>query len=169
MSDIAAKHAERWERFRSDPDYARVINELHHVVDAAGLDTSDLGTTWGVTVHVDGEMFLRLNCADYSLFDIRDPARALDERRVCLAIKRDGMNAGFLARATAKLTGVGAATGGGFKNVPGSETVWVRFADLPTLMWRSDIRQGLRRHVEARPHKLFSPNRHNPYSSELFS
>jgi hypothetical protein len=41
-----------------------VINELHHVVDAAGLDTSDLGTPWGITVHVNGDTFLRLNCAD---------------------------------------------------------------------------------------------------------
>jgi hypothetical protein len=88
---------------------------------------------------------------------------------VCLAVKRDGMNAGFLARVAEKLTGVGAATGDGFTNVPGSETVWDQFADLPTLMWRNDIRQGLRRHVKARPHKLFSPNRHNPCSSELFN
>lgn len=170
MSDSETLNQQRWDRFRSDPDYDRVVEQILIVLEAAGLDRSTMGVNWGLTVHVDTKTFVRVNHADYALFDIRDPDLPLDHRYVVLAVlKMDDKKPGLLARAAGKLAGSTFERRPGFpKLISGSEVVSANFYDLPTMLLREDIKSGIKNHVEARPRKLYSVGRHNPLSVEIY-
>lgn len=170
MSDVEVNNLRRWERFKSDPDYDIVVEHVLDVLDAAGLTQSSMGDTWGLTVHVDKDTFLRLNHADYALFDIRDPHLDLKERRVVVAHVPDGAGKpSLLARGIFKLSGARGRSGTGFtKLIPESETLWTTFDDLKPFLNRADFREAIGRHVTARGRKLYSVNRHNPHSAAIF-
>ena len=170
MSDIDQKNEQRWARFKSDPDYQRVVDQVHVILGAGNLGVDSIGETWGLTVHVDKETFLRVNHADYALFDIRDPHLPLEERRIYLAVLKDEKNKPSLfSRALSKFAGARSQEREGFtQQVPGSEIVVATFYDLQFLTTRADILDGISRHVQARPRKIF-PSRHNPHSVEIFA
>lgn len=170
MSDAEALNRQRWNRFRQDPNYERIVDQVIVVLAAAGLNQSTMGVDWGLTVHVNKDTFLRVNHADYALFDIRDPDIALEDREVVLAVLRmDNQKPGLLARAAGKLAGSTFERRPGFpKLVSGSEVVSASFYDLPTMLLRDDIKSGVRNHVEARPRKLYSASRHNPLAIEIY-
>jgi len=171
VSEIDEKNHNRWQRFREDPNYSRVVVQVLALLDAAGLDQSTMGIDWGLTVHVDKDTFLRVNHADYALFDIRNPELPLDDRRVVIAVlNMDSKKPRFLARAAGKLAKSEFQRGNGFtKLVQGSEVVSTWFYDLQTVLLRENVQAGIRNHVQARPRKLYSTGRHNPLATEIFS
>ena len=154
-----AENEKRWARFVADPDYDQVVELVRQVLNAAGLDRSTVGERWGLTVLVDKETYLRVNCADYALFDIRDPDLPLQDRQFALATLPEKST--FFGRL------FGAVRGRGFEDlVPGSVVRFGRVSSLPKLLAREDIRQGIRRHVEARPRRVFE-TRHNESAESI--
>jgi len=129
VSEIDEKNHKRWQRFREDPDYSRVIVQVLALLDAAGLDQSTMGIDWGLTVHVDKDTFLRVNHADYALFDIRNPDLPLDDRKIAIAVlNMDSKKPGFLARAAGKIAKAEFVRRKGFtKLVPDSEIIGTWF------------------------------------------
>lgn len=169
MGDADDRNQKRWEKFRSDPDYHQVVTQVRDLLDAAGLDASTMSKTWGLTVHVDKETFLRVNHADYALFDIRKPHLPLEDRKIALAVLGRGkVRSGLVWNLVFGVTGLITGKKPGFtKLVPGSKVIFTTFKDLPTLLAKPKIRDGIRRHVAARPRHIFA-TRHNPHSRQIF-
>ena len=175
MSGKESNDRKRWERFRNDPDYEQVVATVRRVIDAAGLDRSTLGEYWCATVLVDKQTFLRVNCADYALFDIRDPEKPLPRRRCYLAVLRSGNQQPstlvrifrLLKEAVGRVVQIPVRSSGFTDYIPGSEVVICKFEALDKVLSREDVRADVARHVAARQRKCF-PSRHNPLTAEIF-
>lgn len=170
-SDAAMKaNQKRWDRFLNDANYDEMKRQLLSVARVANLDHKDLGITWGITVFVDMKTTLRINHADYALFDVRDPDKPLNKRSCYLAylpvasgketfgtkIKRRALAAQYTNRP-------------GFqKLVPGGKVAIFRADELDFVLESPQIVSGVPAHVDARQRRLFGPSRHNPLTADLF-
>lgn len=160
----------RWNKFREDPEFKYAASLIRLVVEHAGLSSADLGQTWGVTVHVDKNTYVRINHGDYALFDIRDPHLALDSREFCMAVVIPAdFKPGAVTRAKMAVTGSDLDINPGFeKKVPGSKVLWSDVFALPWLLNEKGIQRGLRDHVVARHRSLQRDSYHNPLTTKLF-
>lgn len=170
LSEESLKRNERrWRKFREDPDYETVAVLVRAVIDAAGLQRADFNKTWSISVHVDKETFLRVNHADYSLFDIRHPHKTLGSRTISLAVLPEGrgLKVGLIQNVLRKVLAKGYITQRGFtKYVPESVVIFSRYGKLESLLSMPEVREGLRRHVAARPRNLFK-SRKNQLTLEI--
>jgi len=170
-SDAAMKaNQKRWDRFRNDENYDEMKRQIISVAQIANLDPKELGFTWGITVLVDKETMLRINHADYALFDVRDPNKPYNKRSYYLAylplasgsesfgakIKRRALVAPYTKRR-------------GFqKYVPGGKVAKFRADSFDFVLESPEIKSGVPAHVHARQRRLFGPSRHNPLTADLF-
>lgn len=167
MTTAEQINATRWDKFTNEPRFDELKDLINSVIDAAGLDRSDCGLTWGITVHVDRDTFLRVNYADYALFDIRDPEKDFNERRVCIALV-PGQKVGIIKRWIRALRGLNPRSKPGFtKLVPESHVMWTTLDKALKLVEFDDVRLGIRQHVEARHRASILANRHNPLTEAL--
>jgi hypothetical protein len=171
-SEKAVKENEkRWNRFREDANFGEMQRQIKMVAELAGLKRDNLGITWGITVFVDGQTTLRINHADYALFDVRNPDKPFEQRNAFLAfvpgegavresaaqkLKRKAFAAEYSVRA------------GFVRLVPESKTAVFKVSEFDFVTDIQEIRLGIRRHVDARQRRLFGPTRHNPLTAELF-
>lgn len=157
----------RWQQFQENDGFEQAKTMVQLVINAAGLNPKDIGETWGITVHVDNNTYLRLNVGDYALFDIRDPKLDAEQREVCIAVLNPG-SPRIVTRLIWACTGTTPAVQAGFtRYVPGSECLLTTSSKAERLLRSQNIQSAMRRHVAARPRKLFSQNRHNPHTNQL--
>lgn len=169
MATKSDRDAERWARFKEGGDHARVRDLVLDVVGAAGLGRQEIGERWGITVHVDSTAFLRLNVADYCLLDIVEPEKSLDDRLCRLAVVIERSSSRFADRRAMRGEGRYWQLRPGFtKYVEESQIVRAQFAEMESLIRRPVIRRGIELHVAVRPKRLYSTDRHNPLTVELF-
>ena len=82
---VIRRQRSQYEKFLKTEGTEEGLRALRIVSEVAGLNPIDIGVTWGVTVCVDKDTFVRLNVADYSLFDVREPSEPLLQRKSTLA------------------------------------------------------------------------------------
>lgn len=162
---------QRWKKFSDSPDFLEMKHQIVEVVRASQLPLSEIGESWGLTVHVDGDMVFRVNHADYALFDMRDPNERLSNRILVMAVlldegghPRENTRSTFWSRRKPPYE----IDTGFSKLVPGSTVLWFPASSFERVISRPEVVEGLRRHVASRPRKLFSPNRHNPLTATIF-
>jgi len=170
MTESSPKNLLRWSRFQETESFERVQRLVLDVAAAGGLHWDELGVTWGVTVNVDSSTLLRLNIADYCLLDISDPNERLEDRYTRLAVIPQWSRSWFGARWAKRGNGRRWELRPGFtRYVAESEILASTFFEMEALVRRPSFRDGIKSHVDARPRKLFSADRHNPLTSALFS
>ena len=166
-----SRDRQRWEKFSESPEFSEMKRQIVAVVRAAQLALPEIGDTWGVTVHVDRDMVYRVNHADYALFDMGNPEMKFRDRILVLAVLLDDESRSR-RKTTSMFRGLAKLPYGrdsGFpKLVPGSSVLGFPASSFDKVISRTEVVEGLRRHVAARPRKLFSPNRHNPFTTSLF-
>lgn len=164
-------NAKRWERFCEDAHFDEMKWQIVAVAQLAKLDPAELGATWGVTVFVDNKTTLRINHADYALFDVRDPDQPFNKRLSYLAYLpltsgSESLGAKIKRRALAAQY---TKKPGFQKLVPGGKVAIFRADELDFVLESPEIKSGLPAHVQARQKRLFSPSRHNPLTASLFN
>lgn len=170
MTESSPKNELRWSRFQESESYARVQRLVLDVAAAGGLNHDELGVMWGITVNVDSSTLLRLNVADYCLLDISDPNESLEDRYTRLAVVPQWPRSWAGARWAKRGRGRRWDLRPGFtRYVSDSEILASTFFEMESLVRRPAFRKGIGPHVEARPRKLFSADRHNPLAAALFS
>jgi hypothetical protein len=141
------------------------LKALRIVSEVAGLNPMDIGVTWGVTVCVDKDTFIRLNVADYSLFDVRQPSKPPLQRKSTLAYLPQTRTTNL------RLLLSGMTYSRGFRKLPQGESLknstvcWFSFGKLEQLLVQSVFTAGVKAHVDARPRVIFK-SRHNPFVGE---
>ena len=141
------------------------LRALRIVAEVAGLNPMDIGVTWGVTVCVDKDTFVRLNVADYSLFDVRRPSKPLLQRKSTLAYLPQTRTTNL------RLLLSGMTYSRGFRKLPQGESLkkssvcWFSFGKLDQLIERTEFADAVKAHVDARNRKIFKA-RHNPLVGE---
>ena len=161
-SERQRSHFEKFMKMDSAQDGIKV---LRNVAEVAGLKTEDLGVKWGVTACVDKDTFVRLNVADYALFDVRDPAKSLNKRECAIAF----LPKGRLMNMKLKVAGVRRSDG--FRTLPQGEALaesticWCTFGEVEQLLSMGFLADAIKAHVDARNRKIF-PARHNPLLGE---
>ena len=141
------------------------LKALRIVSEVAGLNPMDIGVTWGVTVCVDKDTFIRLNVADYSLFDVRQPSKPPLQRKSTLAYLPQTRTTNL------RLLLSGMTFSSGFRKLPQGESLkkssvcWFSFGKLNQLIERTAFADSVKAHVDARNRKIFKA-RHNPFVGE---
>ena len=170
MTESSPKNELRWSRFRESESFERVQRLVIDVVTAGGLHLDEVGVMWGITVNVDSSTLLRLNVADYCLLDISDPNESLEDRYTRLAVIPQWPRSWVGARWANRGKGRRWDLRPGFtRYVSDSEILASTFFEMEALVRRPTFREGIEPHIDARPRKLFSANRHNPLTASLFS
>jgi hypothetical protein len=155
----------QFEKFLKTEGAEEGLRALRIVSEVAGLNPIDIGVTWGVTVCVDKDTFVRLNVADYSLFDVRQPSEPLLQRKSTLA---------YLPQtrlSSSRLLLSGMTFSRGFTELPQGESLkkssvcWFSFGKLDQLVERTAFADAVKAHVDARNRKIFK-GRHNPFVGE---
>ena len=158
----AERQRGHFDKFMKMDGAQEAIKVLRDVAEAADLKIEDLGVKWGVTACVDKDTFVRLNVADYALFDVRDPAKSPSQRECAIAF----LPKGRLMNIKLKATGIRRTNG--FRGLPQGEALaesticWCTFGEVEQLLSMGFMADAIRAHVDARPRKTF-PTRHNPF------
>lgn len=170
MTEISPRNELRWRQFEDAESFERVQRLVLDVVAAGGLELKELGVTWGVTVNVDSSTLLRLNVADYCLLDISDPNETLENRYTRLAVIPQWPRLWIAARWAKRGRDRRWELRPGFtRYLSDSQILATTFFEIEALVRRPSFRDGIECHINARPRKLFSADRHNPLTSALFS
>jgi len=131
---------------------------------------ANAGGRWGITVFVDMKTTLRINHADYALFDVRDPDKPLNKRSCYLAyLPLANGSESFGTKIKRRALAAQYTKKPGFqKLVPGGKVAIFRADELDFVLESPEIKSGVPAHVQARQKRLFSPSRHNPLTASLF-
>jgi hypothetical protein len=164
--ETGSKHQRKlFDRYMKLEGAEEGLKALRDVSVAAGLNPVDLGVKWGLSVFVDKDTFVRLNVADYSLFDVRQPKEPLLKRKSTLAYLPQ-------TRTTnSRLLLSGMTFSRGFRKLPQGESLknstvcWFSFGKLEQLLAQGVFAAGVKAHVDARPREIFK-TRHNPFVGE---
>lgn len=162
---VIRRQRSQYEKFLKTEGTEEGLRALRIVSEVAGLNPIDIGVTWGVTVCVDKDTFVRLNVADYSLFDVREPSEPLLQRKSTLA---------YLPQtrlSSSRLLLSGMTFSRGFTTLPQGESLKkssvcrFSFGKLDQLVERTEFADAVKAHVDARSRKMFK-GRHNPFVGE---
>ncbi len=139
------------------PLQEKAVEYLNLIVAAAGLDSNDLGVTWGVTVCTDTKSVLRVNVSNRYLADVIF-SKSLPDGLALMCVIGEPQILGPKSMRVHN----------GFKNIKDSTVLTCNLGkDSNSLISENLVKSALLAHAQTSVRNLPNPNWHNPLTASL--